>query len=321
MKRRTAFTLIELSIVIVIVGLLIAGVAQTSKMVRTAKVTAARSATKQSVVNEMPGLALWLETTLPESIFIPTDNTIVNYDGNTNIWPYDINPQATIKSNATTSFSVSGNATQKPAYTENAINGLPAYYCNGLSSFMVDYPSTYFPPTSPYVINSFTIFLVASATTTHEIDTQANNTTTGTSGQKYVIGSVYSGGYGASSTVAGVGVSMGTNGVSVYEHANYYMPPLAVYNGTSSGLLGRPAIITVDYNNKTPTLYINSTNSVTGLISTMTTVVAPIQFCADASYGGFTGYIGEIIIFNRHLTAGERQRVEKYLGKKWGISF
>lgn len=32
------------------------------------------------------------------------------------------------------------------------------------------------------------------------------------------------------------------------------------------------------------------------------------------------GWIGEILCYNRPLSASERQRVERYLGKKWGIT-
>jgi hypothetical protein len=34
----------------------------------------------------------------------------------------------------------------------------------------------------------------------------------------------------------------------------------------------------------------------------------------------YSGLIGEVIIFSRSLRAEERQDVEKYLGKKWGIA-
>ena len=33
----------------------------------------------------------------------------------------------------------------------------------------------------------------------------------------------------------------------------------------------------------------------------------------------YKGLIGEVIIFSRALSTQERQEIEKYLGKKWGI--
>jgi hypothetical protein len=40
----------------------------------------------------------------------------------------------------------------------------------------------------------------------------------------------------------------------------------------------------------------------------------------QAAANFFNGYIAEILAYNRALSASERQRVERYLGKKWGIT-
>ena len=303
--KKSAFSLVELSVVIAIVGLLIAGVAQASKMVRESAVVAAQSQTRQSVVKDMPGVVLWYETTLDSSL-IPEE--AVNGVARVTTW-YDNNSQALSRSKAYTTM-----ASPLTIYAENAINGLPALRCNS-SLLQVNTDTEYRPNNSiPIATDSFTIFLVASANTTHQIDAESNSNAEGTSGQNYVIGAANGG------NISGAGISLGTNGVSVYEHANSYMPALAVYDGSTSKLLARPAVITVDYNNKTPTIFINSNTSRTGLMSLKTTVAAPLDFCSG-SYGTFDGYIGEVIIFNRHLLTDERKAVEKYLGKKWKIDF
>ena len=310
--KKSAFSLVELSVVIAIISLLIAGVAQASKMIRKSTLTAAQSQTKQSVVRDMPGVVLWYETTL-DSSFIPEEAVS---EGGITTW-YDNNTQALSKSKAYTTV-----VAPLSRYTENAINGLPAIRC-GASRLQVESPTEYRPTNVdniPIAINSFTIFLVAYSTTTHQIDAESNASVEGTSGQTYPIGAAYSGGFIESTTISGAGISLGTNGVSVYEHASSYMPPIAVYNGSTSKLLERPAVITVDYNNKTPTIFINSTTSRTGLLSPKTTVAAPLDFCWG-QYGAFAGYIGEVIIFDRHLLTDERKAVEKYLGKKWKIDF
>jgi prepilin-type N-terminal cleavage/methylation domain-containing protein len=308
--KKSAFSLVELSVVIAIVGLLIAGVAQASKMVRESAVVAAQSQTRQSVVKDMSGVVLWYETTLDSSLIT---EEAVNGIGVTT-W-YDNNSQALSGSKAYTTM-----ASPLTIYADNAINGLPALRCNS-SWLQVNTDTEYRPNNSiPIATDSFTIFLVASADTTHQIDAESNSNTGGSLGQTYVIGAALSGGSFASSTISGAGISLGTNGVSVYENANSYMPALAVYDGSTSKLLARPAVITVDYNNKTPTIFINSNTSRTGLTSPKTTVAAPLDFCSG-SYGTFNGYIGEVIIFNRHLLTDERKAVEKYLGKKWKIDF
>lgn len=78
------------------------------------------------------------------------------------------------------------------------------------------------------IVNSFSVFVVAQAKTTHEIDSVSTSFTPGTSGQKYLIFPAHSGSTG----LAGVGISMGTNGISFYEHANSHMPATLVYQAT-----------------------------------------------------------------------------------------
>ena len=64
---KKAFSLIELSIVLLIIGILIAGVTQSSRLIEQFKLTSARSKTKSSPVNSITGLSMWLETTAIES--------------------------------------------------------------------------------------------------------------------------------------------------------------------------------------------------------------------------------------------------------------
>lgn len=311
MKKNRAFSLIELSVVIFIVGLLIAGIAQTSKMITSSRLTAAQSQTKQSIVNNTPGLVLWYESTLASS-FIKSEAT----DGaGVTTW-YDNNPQALAKSKAYTTV-----VEPLSIYTENAIGGLPALRCEA-SRLQVVSPAEYrLDVTSlPVAINSFTVFIVAKSSSTHEIDVESTSGTSGTSGQTYVVGAAQGGAFMPSTTNSGMGISLGTNGVSVYEYADNYMPALAVYDGTTSKLLERPAIITVDYNNKVPTIFINSNTSRIGLRSPKDIVGAPFDFCWGAN-GAFTGYLGEVVIFKRHLLTSERKAVETYLSKKWKINF
>lgn len=61
-----------------------------------------------------------------------------------------------------------------------------------------------------------------------------------------------------------MGISVGTNGVSIYEHAGGYMPPLLVWAGTLSGWTH----LAVVYRNRQPFLYINGALVQTGLQST-----------------------------------------------------
>lgn len=283
MKTNRAFTLVELSIVLLIVGILIAGVTQGSGLYRKSKLNGARSVTQSSPANAIYGIALWLDATAAKGFVSEPDDQDPVAQWN------DTNPQQPNKSNATAT------GTQKPLYVTSGINGLPALKCDGVDDILsIPSGTNYFPTAAPSFTNSFTIFLVASATTTHEVDAQNNTNTLGTSGQKYVLGATHGGVYGGSSTIAGMGLSLGTNGATVYEHTGNYMPPIAVYSGTVG--LSVPAVITIDYNSQTPSILINGTSVATGLTSTKT--VFPSNTFCSGLYGAFAGFIGEVIVFD-----------------------
>src|SRR5206468_81890 len=74
---------------------------------------------------------------------------------------------------------------------------------------------------------------------------------------------------------AGAGVSAGTNGVSVYEHGANYMPALAVYSGP---LGAGAAVISVNYSNKQPVLYVQGNLARAGVASSRARVTAPTNF-------------------------------------------
>ncbi len=73
----SAFSLIELSIVILIIGTLIAGVTQGSRLVRISKLRTAQNQTSTSPVSSIDGLALWLDAV--DEINIAVGNTILKF--------------------------------------------------------------------------------------------------------------------------------------------------------------------------------------------------------------------------------------------------
>ncbi len=145
--------------------------------------------------------------------------------------------------------------------------------------------------------NNFTIEAWVKPTTTHEIDAEATSGTTGVSGQRYLF---WPNSGGASNSY--VGISVGTNGVSVYEHGDAYMPALAVYSGTISSTDWTR--ITVTYINKQPRIYVNGTLVRTGLTSPRTNVYAP-NTLGGGAYGYFPGGIDEVRVYHRALTDAE----------------
>ena len=151
--------------------------------------------------------------------------------------------------------------------------------------------------------NTFTFEAWVKTSTTHEIDTESDATTTGTSGQHYVFGAAHRG------TDSGAGLSVGTNGISVYEHGSGYMPPLAVYSGSLGTGWNHIAIV---YNNKTPSIYLNGTLVHTGLTSPRTTVYAPYEI-GGGSYGWLAGEIDEVRVWN---VARTEAQIQSYMYKE-----
>lgn len=130
---------------------------------------------------------------------------------------------------------------------------------------------------------------------THEIDTESNTSAAGTSGQIYAFGAENQ------ATNGGAGLSVGTNGITVYEHGSGYMPPIAVYQGNVG--TGWNHIMVV-YDDHTPMIYLNGELVRVGLTSTKTLVYAPVHL-GYGSYGNLQGYMDEIAVWNRALSTEE----------------
>ena len=70
LRKITAFSLIELSIVILVIGLLIAGAIQGSNMISKAALSSARTLTESSPVNSIRSLFIWFDSTSKANFLI-----------------------------------------------------------------------------------------------------------------------------------------------------------------------------------------------------------------------------------------------------------
>jgi hypothetical protein len=111
--------------------------------------------------------------------------------------------------------------------------------------------------------DTFTIEFWAKPTATRNLTTESNSGTAGTSGQRYAIYPVQGEAASLGTNHAGVGVSVGTNGISIFEHSSFYLPSPLVYQNTISDWTH----IAIVYNNKTPSLYVNGQFIKTGIKS------------------------------------------------------
>jgi len=144
--------------------------------------------------------------------------------------------------------------------------------------------------------NTFSYSFWANPTMTHEIDSESTSGYGGFSGERYVLSpSWYEGGE------VGAGVSVGTNGVSLYENGDSDMAPVLVYNAPISGWTH----ITVVYQNKQPKLYINGTYVRTGLTSRQGLVHLTPDYIGGGFYGYYGGSVDDLRVYNRALTDSE----------------
>jgi prepilin-type N-terminal cleavage/methylation domain-containing protein len=66
-KKNSAFSLIEISMVILIIGVLIAGVLLGNNLVKKSRISSAQTLTISSPINGIKESALWLESSLDKS--------------------------------------------------------------------------------------------------------------------------------------------------------------------------------------------------------------------------------------------------------------
>lgn len=155
-------------------------------------------------------------------------------------------------------------------------------------------------PALANVTNNFTMEAWVWPTASHEID-DPNYQYGGTSGQRYVVFPTHGGAFdNFGGNHVGAGFSVGTNGVSVYEHAADYMPAVLVYAHALSGWTH----VAVVYESGAPTLYVNGVAVQKGPPSPRA-YVHPSLGCGGGYYGYFSGRIDELRVWSRVRTAPE----------------
>ena len=140
----------------------------------------------------------------------------------------------------------------------------------------------------PPFADTFVFEAWVSAEEEHEID-EEDEQYGGTSGQKYVFGAPNMG-----ANYVGAGLSVGINGISVYEHGSGYMPPMAVYEGHLGTGWNH---IAVYYYEKQPFIFLNGSLVHAGLADSdhdhpRERVLPPYEI-GSGQYGAFKGLIDE----------------------------
>jgi len=290
-----AFSLIEISIVVLIIGILVAGITQSTRLLSQAKISTAKTLTQSSPASSVKNLVLWIESVTDESFNsaeVEEGATIANWN--------DINPQNSLKNSFTS-------ATNKPKYALNAINGLPAIKFDGSSSVMT---STNFPN---IITDAVTIFAVVRLPAT-------------VAAQPIIAKRV-----GSS---ANFQLGTGTGSSSAWQFCDSTCPNYTAGSNSEIAVTANGSYVaSVVYNGNTPPVTSSTSGGINffhnGVLANSTTtlnyspsksVAGSLTIGGDGVSGFFGGYIGEIIVYDRSLKKEERQSIEGYLGKKWGIN-
>ena len=291
-NRNKAFSLIELSIVILIIGILVVGVTQSSRLISQMKLASARQLTISSPVSSIKNLSLWLEPTLESSFDVneaSNDSFVTNW--------FDINPQTSNKLVANQS-----NQSFKPKYFTNEINGLPALRFDGNSDWMTLGVILGLESNSKitvFVVNKF------ATNTSNFILVKRDNQVDG-KGWNLVF-------WGGNLAMEIMG-HQSTNKISastILNNNSTYLISTS-YNGnlSSAGI----------------NLWINGTKLNPTRDGTLAMIPSPngtedlrIGAREDNGMAWFHGSIGEIIVFNDLLSDNDIIEVNNYLRKKWTI--
>lgn len=284
--QKLAFTLLEISVVSLVLGIMGIGLTKGVSIIRGAQLKSAQSLTASSPVLGTPGLALWLDASSKKSFSVGISNGTPIQS-----WK-DINPINTAGTKATQPILLSS-----PLYLDRGINNLPSvsFVRSGNYCMMV---STGFD----YNTENITIFIVWRPTT--------DGLETSSLLEKYSSGSAYP--YSLATYSSGYVFSASDPDTSVFASGSIIrhndVPHIVSAMRSKNGVMriwvnGSQDAPDVADSTSEPTF--NDSNLFIG--------------CKPNSNQYLDGDIGEVIIFSHILKNGERKEIEKYLSQKWAI--
>ncbi len=286
--KKSAFSLLELAIVLLITGILLSIVLRGAGMVRSFKIMGARAQTKSSAINSINGIVAWFDTTSEQS-FLKEEAVDERQVSRWN----DINSQNTIGNNARQSL-----AHAQPTYvSESAFaNGLPVLRFDDKEYFKLP------DGTIPYGNFNYTFFFVMrvpSVSTSHGVLGSGNYFNKDSGNMiNYRAGGFIENNWQSNSLLTRF-VSVSTGKMQIFTF---------VYDNSK----GRQIYVNGKIKAEDRATERNGSqfNNTIGK-STLADIAGDLYFKGD---------MAEIIIFGRALTKEEIQTIEKYLAKKWTIT-
>ena len=286
--NKKAFTIIEISVVILVISVMIVGVMTSKSMVTKSRLANAQSLTQQSYVNEISeDLIAWYETSLEGSF---NASEIKNDGSFITAWK-DSNKTVVTKNNATVTTPL--NTANQPILVQNVFyNSIPGLRFSGSQYLKFD--------GTKFAQNSYTIFLV---------EQRSSNKS-----ENYFIG-----GSGSSSN-SNLSMGYGTDTTISFSHySNDFTRIIASYKPQT------PIMHTFLFNNTIGKRHSINGGSIAINTPAQTTSISSFNLAMIGAYnpsGTLKTYVGdlaEIIMFKRSLKTEEIKAIESYLGSKYGI--
>jgi len=290
--NRLGFSLIELSIVILVIGILVVGITKGSRIINSSRLASAQSLTKASPVNSNNNVVLWLETTSEASFSAEEaadQSTVTNW--------FDIKGSAITDPFNVTQTDVS----KKPHYITNSTNGLPTLRFDGGDTLE---KTNVAGSTLSKAGNQVTIFVV----------------------QKYYTPAHKSSAifWQSSTNINRINLhSVWQDGKIQFDFGGITTGRIQFQTSLST-FANRTNIITAFRRpNDTGGIRINGIEYISSSTFANILDTSPIKTFYVASMGS-SNYqnsdINEIIIFRTALKDSEIQEIEQYLSVKWGVA-
>lgn len=288
-KKIAAFTLIELSIVLIVVGILITGILKGAEMYSQSRLVTARNLTVNSHITRLDNLTLWFEPSRIESFDlddVADDRKIANW--------YSITP----RDNKKIAFS-QPDVNKQPKYTDEGINDIPSLYFDGQNDYLFKDNIRFGDILGSNKGTIFVVLQVESAPPAYIFDYRKD-------GVNIVVTGIYyenSASFTYSDNKA-YGLS-GTKSAKYYSNKHIVR---YVKNGSNMQIV---------FNGDTTNSI--SSNSLGQKISENLSAnfVIGARYSKDSVY--LPGFIGEFIVFSDALEDEQIAVVEDYLSQKWKI--
>lgn len=292
--KKSAFSLLEASIVILIISILIAAVASGYQIISSAKIASARQQTQNSPVQNMDSVKIWLDATAKRGLKDreASDNEVRANSG-VSIW-YDQNPNSDLRHDA-----VSPSVLNNPKYYKKCIKSLPCLKFNGTNYMAIN-------NISDLENNDYSIFIIEQRQSNNVNNPIIGKSTSFSSNNSIEI-------YYYNNRIR---ISQGENSSNYYEfNAN---PTINNFN------IAKPRLHSIINKSNYLTHYLNKNLSSTANSAIFSQINNLNNIIIGANNDGsninyYVGDIGEIIFFNKALTNVERKSVEYYLLEKWNI--